>query len=530
MCGIFAYLGKRYQPKDLEKYYQTIKHRGPDNTKTLVVKSDLFFVFHRLMINGLDAESDEPIQLDDLYLICNGEIYNSRKLIAEHDFQVKTHNDCECILHLYRRYGIEKTCQLLDGVFAFVLYDSGKDKLYAARDPIGIRPMYCAKGLGAGAEDEIAFASESKALLFADLVFQFPPGNYLEIGQVFAPYYYYQYSQLDLSWTEEMICNKMRKLLTQAVDKRMMSDRKICTLLSGGLDSTLITALVKKHFPDGELNTYSIGMEGSVDLYYAQIAADYLKTNHHQIVLTENEFLDAIEKTIYQIESYCTTSVRASVGNYLVSLYIKKQNNDDTVVFCGDMSDEIFASYRGFIQATSKEDFYKENLRMVKDVHYFDVLRSDKSISGSGLEARVPFADKAFIDFVMSIPPEFKMFNDQRIEKYLLRKAFEDLLPEELIWRRKEAFSDGVSGHQRSWFEIIREFVDQQVSDEEYQQETDKYSGVYDKESYYYRKIFEKYYPGRATMIPYYWRHPFCQNLDPSARLLDCYQKSKYKG
>jgi len=276
-------------------------------------------------------------------------------------------------------------------------------------------------------------------------------------------------------------------------------------------------------------------LEGSVDLEFAKFAAEFMKTSHHEKIVTEQEFLDAIEKTIEQIESFCTTSVRASVGNYLVSLFIKEYNKDkekfkdDTVVvFCGDLSDEIFASYRGFMKADTPENFYRENLKLIKDVHCFDVLRSDKSISGAGLEARVPFADQYLMDFVMSIPSELKMFNDERIEKYILRKSFDNmnLLPQQLLWRRKEAFSDGVSAHSRSWFQIIKEHVDKIIPDEEFEARCNKYDYLkpYDKESLYYREIFEKYYPGRERLIPYFWRHPFTTQLDPSARLLDVYK------
>jgi len=239
--------------------------------------------------------------------------------------------------------------------------------------------------------------------------------------------------------------------------------------------------------------------------------------------------LEAIDATIYQIESYDTTTVRASVGNYLVSKYIY-DNTDNVVIFCGDMSDEIFGSYRGFTKAPSDHAFAKENGRMVRDVRHFDLLRSDKSISGAGLEARVPFADKTFLEFVMSLPPWMKRFGegaDYAVEKHLLRRAFDGLLPDDVLWRRKEAFSDGVSGHERTWVQIIKEYVDKRVSDVEVSIANDlhafKHNAPYDKESYYYRTVFDRHFPGkgRAETIPYFWRHPFCEGtLDPSARLL----------
>jgi len=540
MCGIFAYYGKS---SNYKFKYSRIKHRGPDNTIVKKVNNNLLYVFHRLAVNGLDHESDQPLFINNVWLICNGEIYNYQKLIDDNNFDYHTNSDCEVIIHMYLKYGMEYTLKSLDGVFAFVLYDQNLDRLYVARDPIGIRSLFYVIS-----EEDICICSEAKGLTNFDTIQQFPPGSWYDYSsKKFYQYYSYDYKIIE-NRTEDIICTKLRRLLTDAVDKRLMADRKVCTLLSGGLDSTLVTALVKKHYPDYSLDTYAIGLKDSVDLHFARKAAKYLKTRHHEVIVTEEEFLDAIEKTIYQIESFCVTSVRASVGNYLVSLYIKSQGghnedpdykfdkNANTVVFCGDLSDEIFASYRGFQNADTPENFFKENIKMVKDVHYYDVLRSDKSISGAGLEARVPFADKALVNYVMSISPELKMFNDERMEKYLLRKAFSSysnhenqIISDELLWRRKEAFSDGVSGHQRSWFEIIKEFVDKKIPDDEFEQRCNKfiYLKPYDKESLYYREIFEKYYPGQAKMIPYYWRHPFSQQKDPSARLLDFYKVTK---
>lgn len=269
-------------------------------------------------------------------------------------------------------------------------------------------------------------------------------------------------------------------------------------------------------------------------MIWARRVAEHLGTCHHEVSLTEQDFLDAIYDTIYQTESYCTTTIRASVGNYLISKYIQQQT-EDVVIYCGDMSDEIFGSYRGFLKATSDADFHRENERMIRDVRFFDLLRSDKSISGAGLEARVPFADKEFLTYVMRIPPRFKRFTDEKMEKYLLRKAFqnEGLLPDNVLWRRKEAFSDGVSSADggRTWVQMVKEYADRMVSDAEFNNKNNYiftlYNPPYDKESFYYRRIFESIYEGRGDTIPYYWRHPFCEGvLDPSARLLSFYVSS----
>jgi asparagine synthase (glutamine-hydrolysing) len=362
-------------------------------------------------------------------------------------------------------------------------------------------------------------ASELKAMChFKFTVEQFPPGYYCENG-VMSRYYSYV-NPREIYSDEIFIKYKLEKLMRRAINKRFMSDRKISCLLSGGLDSTLVCALVKKYY-EKDLNTYSIGLKGATDLKYAQIAADYLKTNHTSVEVSEEEFLGAIRETIYMIESYDTTTVRASVGNYLISKYIKK-NTEDTVLFCGDVSDELFASYKGFCSAPSLSELKTANKYMLKDIHYFDVLRCDRSISGASLEARVPFSDKYLIEFVMLIDPSIKSFGGDIIEKRILRETFTGYLPDELLYRKKEAFSDGVSSVERSWHVIIKEYVNSIISDEEYEIRKLNYSHnqPYDKESLHYREIFEEYYPNRGEIIPYFWKQPFSTEQDPSAREL----------
>ena len=520
MCGIFSFFGNQDESKSVS-ILNKIAHRGPDNTKYMHISDKKIFLgFTRLSINGLNDGSNQPFNINGIYLICNGEIYNYKKLIEKYKFTYNSDSDCEIIIHMYNKFGIDRTLTELDGVFSFVLYDKHTDTLYAARDPIGIRSLYIYQN-----DDgtEYAFASEMKCLDDYSNASQFLPGFYWSSKLLsFINYYIHVYVPLKLD--VKTIISKIRETFINAVEKRLMSDRPIGCLLSGGLDSTITTAIVCQKYKQ-QVNSYAIGMDGSIDLKYARIAADYLGTNHHEVLLTETDFLDAIDKTICQIESWDTTTVRASVGNYLVSLYIK-ENTDNKVIFCGDVSDELFASYRGFMNAPDKEQFYEENLRMIQDIYFYDALRSDKTISGAGLEARVPFADKEFINLIMSIPPEMKMFNDEHMEKYILREAFEDYLPSELLWRRKEAFSDGVSSRERSWCDVIKEFVNTKYSDEEFKRKVLEYPHCqpYDKESLYYREIFNKYYKDRDGTIPYYWRHPFSEALDPSARLLDCYK------
>ena len=515
MCGIFAYLGNKYSDTKLLEFANKISHRGPDSTTSKRINNNLFFTFHRLAINGLNAESDQPFENNGIYLICNGEIFNYKLLIEKYNLKdnYKSDSDCEIIIHLYILFGIDQTCKLLDGEFAFILYDSKKDILFTARDQIGVRSLYWNKD-----RDNISFSSELKGMIDTDNVKQFPVGSYWNSFDNTIIKFYDFKSDIFHNDNEDDIIVNIRKIFIESVEKRLMSDRKVACLLSGGLDSTTVTAIVAKKFKPFEINTYSIGLKGSIDLHYAKIAADYFKTNHTSIELENIEFLNAIDKTIKQIESYDTTTVRASIGNYLVSLYIK-EHSDDTVIFCGDVSDEIFASYRGFYYANNDEDFYSENIKMLDNIQYFDILRSDKSISGASLEARVPFADINFIKYVMKISPDLKRFSKEKMEKYLFRKAFEDILPKELAWRVKTAFSDGVSNMEMPWYQIIKEFMDSKYTDQDFFEKRLKYKHniPYDKESLYYREIYESYYPSTAHTIPFFWKQPFIKEEDPSA-------------
>jgi len=520
MCGIFSYIGNKYNDDELITYANKIVHRGPDSTNYKKINTKVFMGFHRLAINGLNPESNQPFCKNGIYLICNGEIFNYKKLIEEFNLEKEyvSESDCEIIIHLFIKFGIEKTCTLLDGEFAFIIYDSNNDITYAARDQLGIRSFFI------GSDDsgkEFCLCSELKGLVALKNIYQFPPAHYWnsENGLFIK---FYDFEQKILDDDETTIIKNIRELFVKAVEKRLMSDRKLACLLSGGLDSTTVTAVVAGKYEPYTLSTYSIGLKGSIDLEYAKIASQYFKTKHTSIELSEDDFLDAIEKTIIQIESYDTTTVRASIGNYLVSLYIK-EHSDDTVIFCGDVSDEIFASYRGFYYAPDNINLYSENVNMLKNIQYFDVLRSDKSIAGAGLEARVPFSDKDFLSYTMNIHPKYKRFNKDRIEKYLFRKAFEDLLPKELTWRVKTAFSDGISNSEKPWYEIIKAYMDKKYSNEEYEIERLKYmhNMPYDKESLYYRSIFEKYYPNCSHLIPYFWKQPFMKDSDPSAWLAE---------
>lgn len=560
MCGILSYIGT-FNNLTIEQLIELFKNtykRGPDSTEMKQITNNLCFGFHRLSINDITYRGNQPLHhpKKPFYLICNGEIYNHKSLLSSIDVTPYSNSDCEVILYLYEHYGIEKTLQLLDSEsYAFCLYDGLTNKMYLARDRYGVRPMF----IGVLNPDdkyktEYIIASELKSISGAfdqsrnDYVYQFPSGNYcvIELSASFSPFSHIEMNKpieyfnksFDLYCPEfelydiDIICQQIKHYFTQAVKKRLLSDVPIGCLLSGGLDSSLVSALVQKHLPE-QINTFAIGITGSTDLHYAQLVAKHINSKHHQIELTEKDFLDAIEEVIYAIESYDTTSVRASVGNYLVGKYIK-QNTNVKVVFNGDGSDEQ-SGYIYLANAPSPEEFKQECIRLLSEIQYFDVLRSDRSLSSQwSLETRSPFLDTDFVNYYMSIPAELKMYgekHDNKIEKYMLRKAFENtnLLPDEVLWRRKEAFSDGCSSKERSWHKVIQEFVDSQVSDEEFNEHKNDFihNTPMLKESYYYRKIFEKYYPTKteAELIPHFWLPKWQAKAmhDPSARELNNY-------
>lgn len=587
MCGINAYFSRLSIDSNLQKrlieYAMKSQMRGPDNTNSLMVDENTLLTFHRLAINDTSEHGNQPLLLPhnnpELYLVCNAEIYNFHELNNRYSFDTYSQSDCEVILHMYKRFGIEETLKSLDGPFGFVLVDKSINKAYVARDPIGIRSVYIGFNVsqtGRNYSDNtlvlkecpvieaIGISSEMKSLVDScNFISQFKPGCYLEIDlddisnnmPIFENYSnefpelnykrYYHYDYKFHGDNEVEILKKIKDKLVKATEKRLMSDRPVGCLLSGGLDSSLITSIVANIFAEskrkgidkGTLHTFSIGLQGSVDLKYAEKVSEHLKNyvysniEHHEVVVTEHDMLGSIEDTIRQIESYDTTTVRASTPMFLLSKHIATTYKDTgvVVVLSGEGSDEISGSYMYFHNAPNKDEFYDETLRLLKDLCYFDVLRGDKSTAGAGLEIRVPFLDKEFLDYYMGVDPRLKMPKTYGIEKYLLRKAFDgsNLLPKDVLWRVKEAFSDGVSSQQKSWYQIIQEFINTKVSDSDFD---DRFKYSYNtpalKESYYYRNIFSKYYKGHDKTIPYYWLPRWVGNVvDPSARTLSIYSE-----
>lgn len=583
MCGIFALLNNNgfFEDEKIKDCFEKGKNRGPEYSEYSKITQEFEIGFHRLAINGLNDKSNQPMWIDKICLICNGEIYNFKELFKTIGVSPITDSDCEIIIHLYKRFGIEYTLSLLDGYFSFIIYDATCEEnptVYVARDAYGVRPLYIMKPSSSHdnqhLEQEITdykftrtttnkifgFASELKGLsgfitqdntlLSYDCqdmenpkiyeIQQYPPGTYSKLTltvtkqfdfQIYAKKYASYPFDTHVTNANDFITpgeyfnvyNTVYESLCDAVKKRVMgtTDRPIACLLSGGLDSSLITALVSKYY-NKKLETYSIGMEGGEDLKYARMVAEHIGSKHTEIVLSEEDFFNAIPEVIKTIESYDTTSVRASVGNYLVSKYIS-QHSDAKVIFNGDGSDEVTGGYLYFHSAPDALTFDCEIKRLLSDIHLFDVLRSDKCISSHGLEPRTPFLDRGWVQTYLSIPLNFR-YNPTKIEKWLLRKSFKmmdpELLPEKVLWRTKEAFSDGVSSHAKSWYEIITD----RVKDLVHEEKTYTHLPPKSKEQLYYRNLFEGYYPICANVIPYFWMPRFVDANDASARTLNIYK------
>lgn len=569
MCGIFAILNDANETSDdiIMQQFMKGKKRGPELSildDKLRLKKSILFGFHRLAINGLNELSNQPLIVNDIILICNGEIYNYVNLYKMMNVSPTTDSDCEVIIHLYLEYGIEQTLKMLNGVFAFMLYDTRRDTIFIARDPLGVRPLYYFKNaynVGLTNSNEVyGFASELKCLEYfhnklfpCRKVLHFKPGTYSEfyfrdgynfsdnnngfiLHKEFIPYFILPHSHFyntDMS----LIYKCISHYLTSAVNIRCLTtERPIACLLSGGLDSSLITALVSNYYHlnniSKKLETYSIGLHGSEDLRHARIVADYLGTNHTEIIVTENKMFETIPDVIKDFETFDTTTIRAGLGNYLLGQYIS-QHSDAKVIFNGDGSDELFGGYLYMNLCGDSIEFDKETRRLLTDIYLFDVLRSDKSISSHGLEPRTPFLDKNLVSYVLSIDTNIRNHNiNKNTEKYLLRESFSinnfvgydgrPLLPDEILWRKKEAFSDGVSSKSHSLYEILQSKIASELNkDSELH-----FSANITTEKLYYKKIFDDFYPNCESIVPYYWMPNYTHASDPSARTLDIYQNS----
>lgn len=548
MCSIIGYCKKTAGLTEVIKSLSKTKSRGPDAVR-IVDTGDGYLGFNRLSIMGLTDEGMQPfvygnrctaeviknypndnifsISKDAKYVVvCNGEIYGFRKMkedLMRKGYSFLSGSDCEILAPLYEEYGTDMF-RLLDAEFAMIIYDVEADCYVAARDPIGIRPLY----YGISKEGAYCFASEPKNLLsLVDRIIPFPPGHYFKDGE-FIKYRdmsevkEYVYDDLD------KVTNNIHDLLIKGVEKRLDSDSPVGYLLSGGLDSSLVCGIAA-NLSDKPLETWAIGMDlDAIDLKYARQVADYIHSNHHEVIISKKDVLRALEPVIEALATYDITTIRASIGMYLLCKAIH-ENSDIRVILTGEISDELFGyKYTDF--APDADAFQKEAEKRIREIHMYDVLRADRCISVNSLEARVPFGDLDFVSYCMSIDPH-KKENHYGKGKYLLRKAFEKdaLIPESILWREKAAFSDAV-GH--SLKDDLEELAESMYSDREFEEGIKKYTHArpFTKESLMYRDIFEKYYPGQSEMVVDFWmpnkNWEGCNVNDPSARVLSNYGES----
>lgn len=525
MCSIFTVLSKDIPEEVIRRCFEATVSRGPDMSRLIKIPAG-WMGFHRLAIMGLDESGMQPFEMNGDYAVCNGELYGFRPIRERlmEQYPLVSGSDCEIILPLYYEYGLE-LFKTLDAEFAMILYDAKQDMVIAARDPIGIRPLY----YGLTDDGMMAFASEPKNLTeLCQKILPFPPGHYWTEKEGFVRYYdpseVVQFTMKD----EDAVCKKLRRLLIDGVEKRLDADAPVGFLLSGGLDSSLVCAIAQK-LTDHPIRTFAIGMDiDAIDLKYAKKVADYIGSEHTEVIISKQDVIDSLEEVIHLLGTWDITTIRASIGMYLVCKYIH-EHTDIRVLLTGEISDELFGyKYTDF--APNAEEFQKEAEKRIHELHMYDVLRADRCISVNSLEARVPFGDLKFVRYAMSIDPVLKM-NRHNMGKYLLRKAFAEdhILPEEILWRQKAAFSDAV-GH--SMVDDLRAYAEEQYTDEEFEQKRAQYTycSPFTKESLLYRELFEKYYPGNAEMIVDFWmpnkNWEGCAVNDPSARVLSNYGES----
>ncbi len=524
MCSIFGCDTKCIPESLLMDGFDRTISRGPDMSSFLETNSG-YLGFHRLAIMGLDESGMQPFELNGNYVVCNGELYGFRtvreSLKGKYAFQ--SDSDCEILLPLYEEYGLDMF-RTLDAEFALILYDAGRDALIAARDPIGIRPLY----YGAAPDGKMLFASEPKNLIgLVETILPFPPGCYYADGKFTR---YADAAHVDQFWMtdEETASRALRDLLIKGVEKRLDADAPIGFLLSGGLDSSLVCAIAQRML-EKPIRTFSIGMDtDAIDLKYARQAAEYIGSIHTEVIVTRDDVIEALETVVQLLGTYDITTIRASIGMYLVCKYIHEAT-DIRVLLTGEISDELFGyKYTDF--APDARAFQAEAEKRIRELHMYDVLRADRCISVNSLEARVPFGDLAFVDCAMRIDPNLKM-NHHGMGKYLIRRAFAEdaILPEAILWRQKAAFSDAM-GH--SMVDDLKEYAEEMYSDAEFEQRRRRYvhAQPFTKESLLYRELFEKYYPGQSQMIADFWMPnrtwKGCDVDDPSARVLSNYGDS----
>ena len=544
MCGIVCAFDLKEKAEVLRpqllEMSKKIRHRGPDWNG--IYSNEKAILAHERLSIVDPASGKQPLFSEDgqLVLAANGEIYNHRELREQFKgtYNFQTESDCEVILALYKEKGVDFIDEM-NGIFGFALYDAEKDEYFIARDHMGIIPLY----IGWDANGTFYVASELKALEgVCTKIELFPPGHYLSSkdGEL-TQWYVRDWVDYEAVKENQTSIDELHDALEAAVHRQLMSDVPYGVLLSGGLDSSVTSAVAKKYadkrIESGDtqeawwprLHSFSVGLEGSPDLAAAQLVADHIGTVHHEIKFTIQEGLDAIKDVIYNLETYDITTIRASTPMYLMARVIKSMGVK--MVLSGEGADELFGGYLYFHKAPNAEEFHKETVRKLDKLHMYDCLRANKSLASWGIEGRVPFLDKEFMDVAMRINPDDKMINGERMEKWVIRKAFEKYLPESVVWRQKEQFSDGVG---YSWIDTLKEVVDTEVTDEQLANAKYKFpiQTPTSKEEFYYRSIFASHFPSDtaalcvpqeasvacSTKIALEWDESFKNMNDPSGR------------
>ena len=536
MCGIFFICSKTgvFNDKTVQRIltnFKLLKRRGPDQYSLMIVQNSIIG-FQRLAINDTSNKGMQPFQLSNTITMCNGEIYNYEKLIEMIDKDVlKSKSDCEVLPHLIKKYGVDDTAKMLDGVFAISHLNIDTQTLSILRDRIGVKPVFYG-------ENDYFFgvASEAKALdgLEFDIIKQLQPGTILNYSllchkivsqTVFAEPFAYSESFTESTYEESR--KVIRDLLIRSVQKRMTSDREIGCLLSGGLDSSIVASILAREMrKQGKtLRTFSVGFPDSTDIVYARKVAAHIGSDHHEYLIQYEDALKRIEDVVRATETYDTTTVRASTPMFLLCEWIN-QHFPDKVIFSGEGSDELFCGYLYFHNAPSAADAHKDSLRLVNELYQYDVLRADRCTAENGLEFREPFLDKDLVDYVVSMNPEYKVPSKPKSEQYvfektILREAFEEDLPECVAWRRKAAFSDAVSSSEKPWYQWIQEysakFPEGTIVD---------YGGT--TESNYYKTLFYQYFTDFKPVTPLWLPRWSNVGSEPSATVLNVYNKKEH--
>ena len=524
MCSIIGAEGYAL-PQDafLEGFNKT-RTRGPDMTRLLETPAGRLG-FHRLAIMDTNESGMQPFALNGNFIVCNGEIYGFRNLknTLSSNYTFESGSDCEILLPLYEQHGLNMFA-MLDAEFALILYDHERSSFIAARDPIGIRPLY----YGKSKDGSMIFASEAKNLIgLTDKVMPFPPGHYYADGK-FTCYCDIAARRPPVSDDLDTACTKIREKLAMGVAKRLDADVPVAFLLSGGLDSSLVCAIATRLL-NQRILTFAVGMDtDAIDLKYARQASEFLRSEHTEVIITRDDVINTLETVVALLGTYDITTIRASMGMYLLCRAIH-ETTDVRVLLTGEISDELFGyKYTDF--APDAEAFQQESEKRLRELHMYDVLRADRCISVNSLEARVPFGDLDFVRYVQSLPAEMKL-NRYGMGKYLLRRAFadRDYLPESILWREKAAFSDAV-GH--SMVDELKDYAESCYSNTDFAKKSAQYSYAkpFTKESLLYRELFEKHYPGQAEMVAGFWMPnrdwAGCDVADPSARVLSNYGAS----